>query len=215
MKGQENFKKTAALSLIIAFGMTPATGVLADSTGDASNDITSEYTAEQSDALEVMTFASVADEPAANEPAANESVADEFVIENGVLKKYNGTAANVVPGYAEASMYVRSYSRTELDGVVARVKKVLQGAAMMTETEVEIIEEKSLDNKIPVLSLNELVMEQAEKVKAPCIRPARQKTGSTDFGNVMRHVPGTCIRVAFVPEGAAAHSQEYLDACKT
>ena len=82
---------------------------------------------------------------------------------------------------------------------------------MMTETEVEIIEEKSLDNKIPVLSLNELVMEQAEKVKAPCIRPARQKTGSTDFGNVMRHVPGTCIRVAFVPEGAAAHS----DAGKT
>lgn len=126
-----------------------------------------------------------------------------------------GTAANVVPGYAEASMYVRSYNRTELDGVVARVKKVLQGAAMMTETEVEIIEEKSLDNKIPVLSLNELVMEQAEKVKAPCIRPARQKTGSTDFGNVMRHVPGTCIRVAFVPEGAAAHSQEYLDAGKT
>lgn len=126
-----------------------------------------------------------------------------------------GTAANVVSGYAEASMYVRSYSRTELDGVVARVKKVLQGAAMMTETEVEIIEEKSLDNKIPVLSLNELVMEQAEKVKAPCIRPARQKTGSTDFGNVMRHVPGTCIRVAFVPEGAAAHSQEYLDAGKT
>lgn len=71
---------------------------------------------------------------------------------------------------------------------------------MMTETEVEIIEEKSLDNKIPVLALNELVMEQAEKVHAPCIRPARQKTGSTDFGNVMRHVPGTCIRVAFVPE---------------
>ena len=37
-----------------------------------------------------------------------------------------GTAANVVPGYAEASMYVRSYNRTELDGVVARVRKVLQ-----------------------------------------------------------------------------------------
>ena len=112
-------------------------------------------------------------------------------------------------------MYVRSYNRTELDGGVARGRKVLQGAAMMTETEVEIIEEKSLDNKIPVLALNELVMEQAEKVHAPCIRPARQKTGSPDFGNVMRHVPGTCIRVAFVPEGAAAHSQEYLDAGKT
>lgn len=126
-----------------------------------------------------------------------------------------GTAANVVPAYAEASMYVRSYSRTELDGVTERVKKIMQGAAMMTETEVEVIEEKKVDNKIPVLALNDLVMEQAEKLKAPCIRPARQKTGSTDFGNVMRRVPGTCIRVAFVPEGAAAHSQEYLDAGKT
>lgn len=91
-----------------------------------------------------------------------------------------GTAANVVPGYAEASMYVRSYNRTELDGVVARVRKVLQGAAMMTETEVEIIEEKSLDNKIPVLALNELVMEQAEKVHAPAsVRPARRPVPPT------------------------------------
>ena len=98
------------------------------------------------------------------------------------------------------------------EGYVVYLEDLLNKAV---EKAREIIEEKSLDNKIPVLSLNELVMEQAEKVKAPCIRPARQKTGSTDFGNVMRHVPGTCIRVAFVPEGAAAHSQEYLDAGKT
>ena len=31
----------------------------------------------------------------------------------------------------------------------------------------------------------------------------------------MRIVPGCCIRVAFVPEGSAAHSQEFLDAGKT
>lgn len=126
-----------------------------------------------------------------------------------------GTPANVVPALAEASIYVRSYSRAYLDTVVERFKKVLLGAAMMTETEVEIIEEKQVDNKIPVLSLNELVMEQAEEVGAPRIRPAREKTGSTDFGNVMRRVPGTCARIAFVEEGAAAHSQEYIAAGKT
>lgn len=126
-----------------------------------------------------------------------------------------GTPANVVPAYAEASMYVRSYSRAYLDTVTERLKKILMGAAMMTETEVEIIEEKKVDNKIPVHALNELVMKNAREAGAPQIRPVRERTGSTDFGNVMRRVPGTCARVAFVDENAAAHSQEYIDAGKT
>ncbi len=125
-----------------------------------------------------------------------------------------GTPANVVPAYAEASVYVRSYNRAYLDTVCKRFEKVLKGAAMMTETEVEIIEEKKVDNKIPVLTLNDLVMKQAEEIHAPQIAPAREKTGSTDFGNVMRRVPGTCARIAFVAPGAAAHSQEYIEAGK-
>jgi len=59
------------------------------------------------------------------------------------------------------------------------------------------------------------VMKQAEEIHAPQIGPAREKTGSTDFGNVMRRVPGTCARIAFVAPGAAAHSQEYIEAGKT
>ena len=131
------------------------------------------------------------------------------------INNCGGTPANVVPAYAEASAYVRSYSRAYLDTVCERFEKVLKGAAMMTETEVEMIREKAVDNKIPVLSLNDLVMKQAADVGAPRIRPAREKTGSTDFGNVMRRVPGTCARIAFVDEGAAAHSQEYIAAGKT
>ena len=126
-----------------------------------------------------------------------------------------GTPANVVPAYAEASVYVRSYNRAYLDTVCRRFEKVLKGAAMMTETEVEIIEEKKVDNKIPVLTLNDLVMKQAEELHAPQLAPAREKTGSTDFGNVMSRVPGTCARIAFVDPGAAAHSQEYIAAGKT
>lgn len=126
-----------------------------------------------------------------------------------------GTPANVVSAYAEASVYVRSYNRAYLDTVCRRFEKVLKGAAMMTETEVEIIEEKKVDNKIPVLTLNDLVMKQAEELHAPQLAPAREKTGSTDFGNVMRRVPGTCARIAFVDPGAAAHSQEYIAAGKT
>lgn len=126
-----------------------------------------------------------------------------------------GTPANIVPAVAEGSFYVRSYSRTYLDTVIERFRKVLQGAAMMTETEVEIIEEKGIDSKIPCIALNDLIMENAEAVGAPRIRAPREKTGSTDFGNVMHRVPGSCIRVAFVEEGAASHSEQFLNAGKT
>ena len=58
-------------------------------------------------------------------------------------------------------------------------------------------------------------MANAEAVNAPRIRAPREKTGSTDFGNIMHRVPGSCIRVAFVEEGAASHSQDFVNAGKT
>ena len=58
-------------------------------------------------------------------------------------------------------------------------------------------------------------MDNAELAGAPQLAPPREKTGSTDFGNVMYEIPGSCIRVAFVPEGTASHSQEFVDAGKS
>lgn len=127
------------------------------------------------------------------------------------VESCGGTPANIVPAEAVGSFYVRSYNRTYLDTVVKRFEKVMQGAAMMTETEVTVKVEKAVDNKIPALALNQLMMEQAEAAGAPRIRPSREKTGSTDFGNILHRIPGSCIRVAFVPEGSASHSQVYLD----
>ena len=126
-----------------------------------------------------------------------------------------GGPANVVPKYAEAKFSIRSYDRAYLDHVIERFKKVVQGASLMTETDYEIIETKRLNNKIPVLKLNQILMDNAELVKAPRLSPPREKTGSTDFGNIMYHVPGSCIRVAFVPQGTSSHSDEFLCAGKT
>lgn len=125
-----------------------------------------------------------------------------------------GGPANVVPKVAEARFSLRSYDRAYLNSVIARFKKVVQGAALMTETTCQIEEIKSLDNKIPVIKLNDILMENARGVEAPRITPPREKTGSTDFGNVMYQVPGSCIRVAFVPEGTSSHSEEYLKSGK-
>lgn len=95
------------------------------------------------------------------------------------------------------------------------MKKIIEGAALMTETEFEIHEKPFFQAKIPVLSLNEVLMDNARALECPTIRPPREKTGSTDFGNVMYDLPGSCIRIAFVPEGTSAHSEEYLKAGKS
>ena len=85
----------------------------------------------------------------------------------------------------------------------------------MTETTFTMERDPAYSAKIPCLKLNELIMENARAFDAPQIAPPREKTGSTDFGNVMYEIPGSCIRMAFVPVGTPAHSQEYLNAGKS
>ncbi len=123
--------------------------------------------------------------------------------------------ANIVPARSRAKFSLRSYSREYLNEVEKRVENVIKGAAMMTETEANIKWGDRLNNKIPAIKLNDLLMRHAAAFDAPRISPPREKTGSSDFSNVMYEVPGSCIRVAFVPPGTSSHSQEFLDYGKT
>ena len=122
---------------------------------------------------------------------------------------------NVVPEVSAGRFALRSFSREYLDQVIKRFMDVVQGAALMAGVSYEMEEQPPLDNKVPVTILNNLLVENAREAGAPGIRPPRERTGSTDFGNVMHEVPGSCIRVKFVPEGTSSHSQAYIDAGKT
>ncbi|MEA5038638.1 MAG: M20 family metallopeptidase [Clostridiaceae bacterium] len=120
-----------------------------------------------------------------------------------------GMPANAVPAHAAAQIIVRSYDRGELERVLARVQKVLDGAAMMTETSCETQRGRDLDNSIPVPALNALLLENARLAGAPKLAPPREKTGSTDFGNVCYRIPGACIRVSSDGDiSASGHSKE-------
>jgi aminobenzoyl-glutamate utilization protein B len=55
-----------------------------------------------------------------------------YVITNG------GGAPNVVPAYAEVYYFIRAPKRKQVEEVYQRVVKVAKGAAMMTETDLEI-----------------------------------------------------------------------------
>lgn len=124
--------------------------------------------------------------------------------------------ANVVPDRAVGSFSLRSYNTSYLQKqLIPRFEKLVQGAALMTETTGECVQQRLLQGKIPVGKLNDLMMENAKLVDAPNRQPPREKTGSSDFGNVMYCLPGCCIRVAFVPEGTPSHSQCFVDMGKS
>lgn len=127
-----------------------------------------------------------------------------------------GGPSNIVPGRTRAEYTLRSYSTDYLEHVIVpRFYDIIKGACLMTGTTYDIERSYPFKAKIPCVTLNDLIMENAHQFDAPQITGSREKTGSTDFGNVMYDVPGCCIRTAFVPEGTSAHSKEYLDAGKT
>ena len=123
--------------------------------------------------------------------------------------------SNVVPDYVEASFVLRSYSTNYVETLVPRLQKIIEGAALMTETTYEMTEKSHVDSKVPSYILNDLIMEHAKEVQAPQLGRPRERTGSTDFGNVLHTIPGSCVRIAFVPKGTPSHSQTYLDAGKS
>jgi aminobenzoyl-glutamate utilization protein B len=122
-----------------------------------------------------------------------------------------GRVANVIPDKATADVEVRSYDSVYLATVMERVMHIFDGAALMTDTSYEIEKLGGSLSKIPILSLNQALMQNAALIQAPNITPPREKTGSTDFASVMFYVPGSCIRVGFIDKGVSSHSKEWAD----
>lgn len=126
-----------------------------------------------------------------------------------------GGPPNVVPDLTVAEYTLRSYSTSYLNTVVERFYNILKGAALMTDTTYDIQRDLPFKSKIVCHSVNDLLMKNVAYEKAPSIAAPRKKTGSTDFGNVLYEIPGSCIRIAFTKPDAQPHSQEYLEAGKT
>ena len=81
-----------------------------------------------------------------------------YIITNG------GTAPNIVPEEAEVYYFIRAAKADYLVEVVERVAKVARGAAMMTETEVEIIQEEGCSSVINNHYLADLQFKAMEQI---------------------------------------------------
>ena len=84
-----------------------------------------------------------------------------YVIEEG------GGQPNVVPDYARSWYLIRAPERDQVDQIYARVLKIADGAALMTETRLEVEFIKAIYNKLPNKTLSGLVSENMRLVGAP------------------------------------------------
>ena len=82
-----------------------------------------------------------------------------YVITNG-----GGISPNVVPAKAESLYYVRAPKTAQVREIYDRLCKVAKGAAMMTETEVEIIFHSGTSNLVLNETLEERMHHHLEKV---------------------------------------------------
>lgn len=84
-----------------------------------------------------------------------------YVVEEG------GGQPNVVPDYARSWYLVRAPHRDQVDQIYERVLKIAEGAALMTETELEVEFLKAIYNKIPSKVLSDVVLKNMRMIGTP------------------------------------------------
>ncbi len=84
-----------------------------------------------------------------------------YVIEEG------GGQPNVVPDYARSWYLIRAPERDQLEPIYERILKIAEGAALMTETELEVEFIKGIYNKVPSLTLSKVVTANMREIGAP------------------------------------------------
>lgn len=130
---------------------------------------------------------------------------------HGVISK-GGQAANIVPDYAVAQYYFRSNSRDTLDQVVAKAKKIAEGAALMTGATVEISNyEISYDNLITNQTLSSCFTKNMKEISQQPVQPPRKAAGSADIGDVSRVVPAIHPMIGLNDASLVLHTTEVAD----
>jgi amidohydrolase len=135
---------------------------------------------------------------------------------HGIIVK-GGEAANVIPDYAEALFYVRAGTQTYMYELVDKVRKIAEGAALMTGATLAFSfpEDASWD-MITNYRLAQALKANIDRVglKLPEAK-AEEGTGSTDWGNVSYVVPSVETAYPIVQGRCTWHSQDVVDAAES
>lgn len=127
-----------------------------------------------------------------------------------------GAAVNIVPSYTRAELMLRAPTGAAVDELLARVRAIATGAALMAGTECVVTPDSAvyaerrnnrtmLEALAPEMLAEQLVTDQP---------PRDESLGSSDIGNVSLRVPTIHPTVRVVPSPVPSHSLEFAQATR-
>lgn len=122
-----------------------------------------------------------------------------------------GVAPNIVPDFAEARFYIRAKRKATAEAAIEKVKKIAEGAALMTGATLEISSfEASYYDLMTNVTLRDAFSRNAAVLNDEPM-PPQQGVGSLDMGNVSYRTPSIHAWVGFGVPGLIVHSKEFAD----
>lgn len=126
-----------------------------------------------------------------------------------------GVAANIVPDEAVAQFYFRAATKENLEDVVEKVKKIAEGAALMTGATLSMERyELPYDNLVTNENLSEAFNENLRMLGITEIKE-KKSAGSSDIGNVSHITPTIHPYIGISDCHITGHSRALADATIT
>ena len=134
---------------------------------------------------------------------------------HGIITK-GGVAANIVPDEAVADFYFRASTKERVTEVVEKVKKIAEGAALMTGATLEMERyELPYDDLKTNEILSEMFNENLRALGITDIKEAKTTGGSSDIGNVSHVAPTIHPYIGITDCPMVGHSVEMAKATTT
>ncbi|MCO5222665.1 MAG: M20 family metallopeptidase [Thermomicrobiales bacterium] len=135
---------------------------------------------------------------------------------HGIIVK-GGDAANVIPDYAEAFFFVRAATQTYMYELVEKVRRIAEGAALMTGATLEFsFPEPASWDMITNYTLANALKANIDRVGLALPEAkAQEANGSTDWGNVSYTVPSVETAYPIINRVCTWHSQDVVDAAES
>ena len=134
---------------------------------------------------------------------------------HGIITK-GGVAANIVPDEAVADFYFRASTKERVTEVIEKVKKIAEGAALMTGATLEMERyELPYDDLKTNEKLSEMFNENLRALGITDINPGKATGGSSDIGNVSHVAPTIHPYIGITDCPMVGHSVEMAKATTT
>ncbi|MFN0072889.1 MAG: M20 family metallopeptidase [Chloroflexota bacterium] len=126
---------------------------------------------------------------------------------------HGGDAVNIIPARASAVFSIRARRRAYQSQLVAMLREVADGAAMLTGARLEWAERRGYDNMVPNPTIASLCGQNMQALGLEVIEPSpMERMGSTDMGDISQVMPAIHAYFAIGPDSISGHSIEMTEA---